>query len=488
VRPQHHAFAETAAAPGLMVRLETALPFSLRVGRGTAVFLSGACYHRDEHIRRLELLVDGRPHPPAAQRMPRLDLAGLPGADERWYRSGFWATLPVEAREGAGTVTIELRARLRDGAELTAPLGEIAIAEPDPQTEYGRTAPIAVCMATHEPEVALFRAQVDSLLGQTEEDWICLISDDCSGPERFASIEAEVAGDPRFVVSRSEQKLGTYRNFERALAMVPAGCELVALCDQDDRWYPDKLRVLRGALGSAQLVYSDQRLVDPAGRVLRETLWTGRRNNHTDLASLLVANSVTGAAALFRREVAEKARPFPEPPGLQLHDHWIALVAMGMGEIAYVDRPLYDYVQHGGAVTGQARKSPASRWSARAARAAYFYGYVPRTVLAQALLERCGDTLAPGRRRVLERFLAAGRNPLAFAWLAARPLRRLTGATETLGTEAELAWGIAWRHLAEALTLRREAPGRLPVEAACPPLDVDTLGHGRLARWRAGLR
>jgi glycosyltransferase involved in cell wall biosynthesis len=482
----HDAFAEAPTAPGLMVRLETALPAALPACRGTAVFCSGACYHRSEPIRRVELLVDGRPHRPAAQRMPRLDLAGLPGAEERWYRSGFWATLPVEARERPGTVTIVLRARLRGGAELTAPLGEIAIIEPDPPPEYGRTARVAVCMATYEPDMALFRDQVESLRAQTDGDWICLISDDCSGPERFASIKAEVAGDPRFIVSRSERKLGTYRNFERALAMVPAGCELVALCDHDDRWFPDKLRVLRERLGSAQLVYSDQRLVDAQGRVLRETLWSGRRNNHTDLASLLVANSVTGAAALFRREVAERARPFPDQPGLQFHDHWIALVAMGMGELAYVDRPLYDYVQHEGAVLGRVEGQRGR--SLRGGRAAYFYGYLARAVLAEALLARCADTLTPGRRRVLERFLAAARNPLAFGWLAARPLRRLAGRNETLGTEAELARGIAWRHLAEALTLRREAPGRLPVEAACPPLDVGTLGHSRLARWRAGLR
>ena len=98
--------------------------------------------------------------------------------------------------------------------------------------------------------------------------------------------------------------------------MLPAEAELVALCDQDDRWYPEKLAMLRGALGGAQLVYSDQRLVDRDGRVLRETMWEGRRNNHTNLASLLVANTITGAATLFRRELAELALPFPEAPGL----------------------------------------------------------------------------------------------------------------------------------------------------------------------------
>ena len=497
---------DPAPSAELAVRLDTALPASLPVGRGTAVFCSGACVHSREPIRALEITVDGERHLPTALRMPRLDLYELSKGDARWYRSGFWATVPIGARERPGAAELSLRARLAGDRELVAPIGRIEIVDPERRSSYqepsvcGAHDLIAVCMATFDPDMRLFREQIESLRAQTDRDWVCLISDDCSPPERFAEITAAVAGDPRFVISRSERTLGPYRNFERALEMVPDAAGLVALCDQDDRWYPEKLSVLRGALGSAQLVYSDLRLVDAEGRVLRDTLWSGRRNNHTDLASLLIANSVTGAAALFRRELAELARPFPDPPGLQLHDHWIALVALATGDIAYVDRPLYDYVQHERAVLGRApepvnRPRPAGvsrlpglralRRSLGGGRAAYFYGYLPRAVLAQALLVRCQGSVAAPKRRVLERFLAGADRPLAFAWLAARPLRRLVGANETLGTEAELARGIVWRHLAEALVVGRLVPGPLPVEAACPPLDVETLGQRRLARWRA---
>ena len=93
-------------------------------------------------------------------------------------------------------------------------------------------------------------------------------------------------------------------------------------------------------------------------------MWEGRRNNHTDLASLLVANTVTGAATLFRREIADLALPFPETSGLQFHDHWLGCVALAAGDVAYVDGPLYDYVQHGGAVFGDVT-SPAARGAAR---------------------------------------------------------------------------------------------------------------------------
>jgi glycosyltransferase involved in cell wall biosynthesis len=470
----------------LVVRLDTSLPASLPVGRGTAIFCHGACFHRTEPLRGLEILVGEEAHRPAAWRMPRLDLYQLLD-DSRAYRSGFWATLPVEPRDRPGTVELRVAAELASGARIVAPLGRIEIVEPPPREALGRRAPIAVCMATYDPDPRLFRAQVESLRAQTDRDWMCLVGDDCSRPERFAEIEEVLGDDPRFVVSRSPERLGYYRNFERLLRMVPADAELVALCDHDDRWYPEKLEVLRGALGDARLVYSDQRLVDADGRVLRDTLWRGRRNNHTNLASLLVANSITGAATLFRREVAELAVPFPDPPGWQFHDHWIGLVALATGDVAYVDRPLYDYVQHPGAVVGQAigTDSPAPRGRLRGWRGAYFYGYLSRELLAQALLVRCAGALSASKRRTLERFVAAGRSPLALAWLAARPLRRLAGATETLGTESELARGILWRHLIQARTGRRETPEGSPYDATCPPLDADRLGQDRLGAWRA---
>jgi hypothetical protein len=471
----------------LVAHLESPLPASLPVGVATAVFCCGTCFHRRQTVTSLELLVDGERHRPDAAGMPRPDLFD---SEPRAFRSGFWGTVPVPARGGAGTIELSLAARLDDGSEHEAPLGRIAISPREPTPSHGGGVGadvIAVCMATYDPDIELFRVQIESLRAQTDRRWRCLISDDCSSPERFAALEAVIAGDERFVVSRSQRRLGFYRNFERALRMAPEEAQLLALCDQDDRWRPEKLEVLRRALGSAQLVYCDQRLVDAGGRVRSETLWGARRNNHTNLASLLVANSITGAATLFRREVAQLALPFPDTPGLQFHDHWIGLVALAAGDIAYVDRPLYDYVQHAGAVFGEvsggrARRGP--RGLLRGGRGAYFLGHLPRQVQAQTLLVRCAGRLAGPKRRALRRYVESGRSPAAFAWLAARPLRALAGRNETLGSESELVHGIVWRWVVANLTRAVRSPGRLPLDASFPdPLSFE---QRRLRRWRAG--
>jgi hypothetical protein len=320
---------------------------------------------------------------------------------------------------------------------------------------------VAIAMATHEPDRDLFAAQVDSIRAQTHAGWICLVSDDASGTAGTATIERVLDGDERFVLSRSAERLGFYRNFERALTLLPAGPGLVALADQDDRWHPDKLAALAEGLGTADLVHSDARIVDRDGEVISTTYWTGRKPNEGDLASLLIANTVTGAASLFPRDLLRPALPFPELPGRPYHDQWLAAVALARGEIAYVDRPLYDYVQHGGAVLGHVGGSgreagtPAvsdggvdeapvvtrrgERW-----RAAYEEETRRVVLIAEALGRRCEPLSDPTRRRDLGRLQALERSPASVAWLAARAARHARGRSETGGAERTLLAGLLW--------------------------------------------
>jgi hypothetical protein len=466
-----------------VVDLERPLPSSLPAGTATAVFLFGTCFHRREAIEVLDIVVDGARYPPCASGMPR------PDSDHP--RSGFWATVPVGARDRHAPIELRVAARLSSGAEVFARLGLIDVVDQEPpavrEPVPERSGPdlIAICMATFEPDMRLFRNQIDSLRAQTDDQWVCLISDDCSSPEHFERVTRAIGTDRRFAISRSQVRLGFYRNFERALTMMPAEAALVALCDQDDRWHREKLAVLRAAIGDAQLVYSDQRLVDADGQVLRDTLWKGRHNNSSNLASMLIANTITGAATLFRREVAELTLPFPDSPGFQFHDHWLGVVALAAGEVGYVDRPLYDYVQHAGAVFGDVTQRPGSSVPATRLswRAAYFHGYLAREVQARTALLRCATRLTARKRRALERYLASSRSPAAFAWLVARSARALVGLNETLASETELARGILWKWLVVARAKLPAMSGRSMGDTRFPALG--TFSQKRLRRWRA---
>jgi len=312
---------------------------------------------------------------------------------------------------------------------------------------------VAICMATFEPDPRLLERQIGSIREQTHANWVCLVSDDGSSAERLGRLRELTGDDGRFTISVGERRLGFYANFGRALGMVPAEAGFVALADQDDRWYPEKLATLLDGLGTARLVYSDMRIVDERGSVVSETFWRGRRNNYTDLASLLLANTVTGAASLFRRELLDLVLPFPERVGDPFHDQWIAAVALAAGAVAYVDRPLYDYVQHGGAARGHAaamrpweagrlldRRDPRGTWQRLRSHGDRSYEMNVRRIATSAreLEARLDGRIAADKARAVRRLARLDRSPAAVPWLALRSLRRLTGHNETMGIELSL--------------------------------------------------
>ncbi|HVO53949.1 MAG TPA: glycosyltransferase [Solirubrobacterales bacterium] len=322
---------------------------------------------------------------------------------------------------------------------------------------------VAICMATYEPDPALLERQIESIRAQTHANWVCVVSDDGSSGERLARLRELAGSDPRFHLSESEERLGFYLNFERALAAAPSEAELIALADQDDEWFPEKLATLVGSLGGAELVYSDMRIVDEQGQLISGTFWRGRRNNHTDLASLLLANTVTGAASLFPRGLLDLVLPFPPRLGDAFHDHWIAAVALARGAIAYVDRPLYDYVQHGEAAAGHAAamrgwdprrlvrwRDPGATLAAIGEHGERSYEQNLRRVAlaAQTLETRLGGRMTPNKERAVRRVAALDRAGAgSAAWLALRSLRRLFGRNETMGIELSLLAAILWKRL-----------------------------------------
>ncbi len=492
------------APDSLRVQLDCELPSELSVGLGTALFVCGWCFSPASRIRALSLEVGGERQPTMAHGMPRLDpLLALD--DPRSYRSGFWgiARIPPEPH-AVREIELRLRAELEGGRELSAGLARIRLAPapqplplPLPERWPKRGARVAICMATFNPPPDLLRRQIESIRAQTHDNWVCVISDDCSNPSGVATIEEAIDGDRRFVLTRAPKRLGFYANFERALALAPPDAEFVALSDQDDFWYADKLTTLLAERGRAQLVYSDARVVRRDGEVISETWWGTRANNHSDLTSLLVANAVTGAASLFRRDLLDYALPFPPGQFAHFHDHWLGLVALALGDIAYVDRPLYDYVQHGGASLGHAaanrmaslrdrlRHRRELRERVRLWRLHYFVDVCRILQFATILRMRCGSGMSLRKRRALDRFLASDRSPAMLVRLGVRGARELTGTPETLGAEWMLMWALVWRRLL-AMTARERPQSHLRLDALPPPTLVQPPGRpGMHVRARA---
>ena len=219
---------------------------------------------------------------------------------------------------------------------------------------------IGIALATYNPDPVLFRKQIESLRGQSHVDWVCAISDDGSAPALVTEMRAVIGKDGRFALSLAPTNAGFYRNFERAISLLPEECNWIACADQDDEWLPCKLEVLLREARRSQspLVFSDMEVYSNDGRKLSDTFWIYRRLEIENPTAIAVANTVTGMAMLFRSSLLSTSMPFPGLPGMAYHDRWLTLAALAQGKLAYVNKPLVRYIQHGGNHTGVFKRSP----------------------------------------------------------------------------------------------------------------------------------
>jgi glycosyltransferase involved in cell wall biosynthesis len=483
------------SSQGVVAELEIPPPARLAVGKGTAFVIGGYCYHPYRRTRMLEVEVDGMRQRVERFRLPRQDVYARVGEDGRSganaFRSGFVAMPTLAPIDSPREAEVKLVLTPGGDGEASVSVGRLSLQPshsppeiPSPKFPGDPAPRVAICMATYNPPADLIRRQLDSIREQTHGNWNCLISDDCSEPSSIQALAKEIEGDPRFVLAPNEGHLGFYGNFERALAMAPPSADFVTLCDQDDRWRPEKLERLLEGIGGAQLVYSDARVVRPDGALIHGSYWSERRNNYKNFGSLLLANSVTGAASLFPRELLDDVLPFPPALAQPFHDHWLAIVALARGEIAYIAEPLYDYVQRPDAVIGHAtanrRPKPIRRHLIErlrnpgdGSRIAYYYRWYQQLLFAEVLRLRCWQRMAPAKRRTLRRLLSADDGVVGLAWLLGRRTRRLLGQDETLDRELLYAYALLRRRAVSLYTLGRRRPGRwLPRDASIPPMPT----------------
>ncbi|MES2092853.1 MAG: glycosyltransferase family 2 protein [Actinomycetota bacterium] len=214
------------------------------------------------------------------------------------------------------------------------------------------TVSVALCSHNGAPYI---EAQLLSILHQTVLPAEIVLSDDASTDDTVAIAQRVTRDHPdvALTVLRNPVALGVTTNFERAIRACSG--ELIALCDQDDVWHPDRLaRVVREFDGRPELdlVFTDARLVDSRGVSLGLTLFgvlklapADRDAVHSGdgFAVFMRRNIATGATTMLRRRLLNSALPFPSG---WVHDEWLAAIATVVGRVDLVDETLIDYRQH----------------------------------------------------------------------------------------------------------------------------------------------
>ena len=216
---------------------------------------------------------------------------------------------------------------------------------------------IAVAMTTYNG-AAYVEEQLSSIGAQTRTPDTVVIYDDAS-VDGTPDIVRRCARDLRCPVDVrvNDSRVGAVANIERAI--VGADADVIALCDQDDLWAPDRLARTERAFNGDDIsaFFTDATLIDDTGLPTGERLWSvfgfdGRRLQRwaaDPLGVLLQGNVVTGATLAFRAGLRDLILPLP---ALGWHDYWIGVLAAATGEIRAEPDPLISYRVHGTNATG----------------------------------------------------------------------------------------------------------------------------------------
>lgn len=271
---------------------------------------------------------------------------------------------------------------------------------------------ITVLLAAWNGEKYL-REQMESLLGQTNQEFTILISDDCSSDRTPVIISDYESRFPDRVKSLKNLKpSGSARdNFFRLLKA--ATDEYLMFCDQDDIWLPDKVEVTLRQMKKMEkiwgrdmplLVHTDLSVTDQTGKVLYPSMTRyqkiGVYDNRT--SHYLVENNITGNTMMINRSLKNLTEQIPDT--CVMHDWWLGLVASCFGKIAYIDRPLVRYRQHGSNQVGA--KSGTKQLSERMSSGEKVReNYRSLFEQAKAFFSIYGQSMTPGQRELFEEFL-----------------------------------------------------------------------------------
>ena len=275
--------------------------------------------------------------------------------------------------------------------------------------------PVDVVMATYQG-AAFLGTQLGSLRRQTHKPRRVFIRDDHSTDSTPLVLRHWAEDWSRIALLPNDSaSLGVVKSYQALLRHVVRDQTerdgLLAFCDQDDEWLPEKLeRAARwhhthGGADSPALYCSRAVLTDATLQPIGfSPLW----KRPPGLGNALVENIALGCTVVMNRAAIRMLdRVWPE--AVIAHDWWAYLVISASGGTVYFDPdPSLHYRQHGQNTIGMAdnRLHQAGKRFQRLRK-----GRMPSLFAQAAALGTCyGETMTADGRRALAQFNALGQS------------------------------------------------------------------------------
>lgn len=212
---------------------------------------------------------------------------------------------------------------------------------------------ISIALATYNGSRFL-REQLDSILGQSINNFEVVICDDSSTDNTLQILQEYASKDSRFRIFQNQQNLGFKKNFQHILSICKG--DFIAFCDQDDIWEPNHLEVLINNIENNDCIGANSLIIDENGISQRKTLleyWPIHimpKDAEQLFQHELYSNVIQGTASLIRVSLAKCALPFPD--SIKYHDYWFALIAGLNGKCKYIKDVVLKYRRHSSNASG----------------------------------------------------------------------------------------------------------------------------------------
>jgi glycosyltransferase involved in cell wall biosynthesis len=199
---------------------------------------------------------------------------------------------------------------------------------------------ISVCMATYNGELFL-REQIDSILIQLGTSDELVVSDDGSTDSTLTILNSY--DDNRIKLIKNNGIKGYTNNFENALKH---SCgDIIFLSDQDDIWLPNKVNLCVDEIVYHDFLVHDASVVNMDRNVLFKSYFSFRKVKRGFLPNFYKIGYL-GCCMVFKRNVLDKALPFPVHDKVITHDSWLTLIAELYFKTKLLENPLILYRRH----------------------------------------------------------------------------------------------------------------------------------------------
>ncbi|MEE5993457.1 MAG: glycosyltransferase family 2 protein [Oscillospiraceae bacterium] len=218
---------------------------------------------------------------------------------------------------------------------------------------------VLIMMATYNGEKYI-RQQIESIIAQDYPEWHLIVQDDGSKDHTKEIVQEYCKKDSRIEWTVNDcGHHGVCYNFHALINKCKSlkGYDYFVFCDQDDIWYPNKLRTLMARFQNDEIpimCYGDMYVIDGDGNRTADSFYGTFKRSMKNKYGIVFTNIIYGCNTMMNRKLFELVPPLDlekEYVSYMMHDAFYARIATFCGKILYVKTPCMEYRRHGSNVS-----------------------------------------------------------------------------------------------------------------------------------------